>query len=238
MSGLCGGCCRRKGRGDAAYACGAHPKRLTYAEKCARADAPPPPPVVVVEEAKPAIRTTARALLLGMGADELLAGYARHRTAFKRGGLEELEREVGVDVSRIATRNLGRDDRVTAAWAREARYPFLDEDVVRCVRVDLGSSVADLALPPGDGCKRAPSAAYADELVKDECEATLTKGRRQYLDVFSDGAIPPLLEAAGILGLPENVSQGSLFDRPATRLFVQGPPASVGRASPVSTIDG
>ena len=38
VSGLCGGCCRRKGRGDAAYACGAHPKRLTYAEKCARAD--------------------------------------------------------------------------------------------------------------------------------------------------------------------------------------------------------
>ena len=154
VSGLCGGCCRRKGRGDAAYACGAHPKRLTYAEKCARADAPPPPPVAV-EEAKPVVRTTARALLLGMGADELLAGYARHRTAFKRGGLEELEREVGVDVSRIATRNLGRDDRVTAAWAREARYPFLDEDVVRCVRVELGSSVADLALPPGDGCKRA-----------------------------------------------------------------------------------
>ena len=67
-----------------------------------------------------------------------------------------MEREVGVDVSRIATRNLGRDDRVTAAWAREARYPFLDEDVVRCVRTDLGSSVADLARPPGDaGGKRA-----------------------------------------------------------------------------------
>ena len=91
VAGLCGGCCRRKGRGDAAYACGAHPKRLTYAEKCARADAPPPPPPAVVEKA--IVQTRARALLLGMGADELLAGYARHRTAFKRGGLEELERE-------------------------------------------------------------------------------------------------------------------------------------------------
>lgn len=49
------------------------------------------------------------------------------------------------------------------------------------------------------------------------------------MNVISDGSIPPLSEAAGILGLPENVSQGSLFDRPATRLFVQGPPASVGR---------
>ena len=49
------------------------------------------------------------------------------------------------------------------------------------------------------------------------------------MNVISDGSIPPLSEAAGILGPSENVSQGSLFDRPATRLFVQGPPASVGR---------
>ena len=116
--------------------------------------------------------------MLGMGADELLAGYARHRTAFKRGGLAELEREVGVDVARIATRNLGRDDRVTAAWAREARYPFLDEYVVRCVRMDLGASVADLALPPGDGCKRAlRSLALSLELPR---TATLVKRAIQF----------------------------------------------------------
>jgi asparagine synthetase B (glutamine-hydrolysing) len=152
VAGLCGGCCRRKGRGDAVYTCGAHPKRKTYAEKC---ELPPPPLPVAVLEAKPVVRTRARALLLGMGADELLAGYARHRTAYKRGGVEELEREVNTDVARISTRNLGRDDRVTAAWGREARYPFLDEDVVRCIRLDLGAAVADLELPPGAGCKRA-----------------------------------------------------------------------------------
>ena len=49
------------------------------------------------------------------------------------------------------------------------------------------------------------------------------------MNVISDGSIAPLSEAAGIVGLPQNVSQGSLFDRPATRLFVQGPPAWVGR---------
>merc|ERR1712091_590547 len=69
VAGLCGGCCRRKGRADAAYACAAHPKRLTYAEKCARADAPPPPPAIVE---RAIVQTRARALLLGMGADELL----------------------------------------------------------------------------------------------------------------------------------------------------------------------
>ncbi len=49
------------------------------------------------------------------------------------------------------------------------------------------------------------------------------------MNLISDGSIPPLAEAAGVLGRPENVTQGSLFDRPATRLFVQGPPAWVGR---------
>ena len=153
VSGLCGGCCRRKGRGDAAYACGAHPeaadvRREVRAGGFATAAA--------ARRRRKAGRPHdgARAVA-GHGRRRIISGYARHRTAFKRGGLEELEREVGVDVARIATRNLGRDDRVTAAWAREARYPFLDEDVVRCVRVELGSSVADLALPPGEGCKRA-----------------------------------------------------------------------------------
>ena len=58
-----------------------------------------------------------------MGADELLAGYARHRTAFKRGGLEELEREVGVDVARSPRRNLGRDDRASRRRGARGALP-------------------------------------------------------------------------------------------------------------------
>ncbi|KAJ1932972.1 hypothetical protein FBU59_006188, partial [Linderina macrospora] len=54
----------------------------------------------------------ARVLLLGMGADEQLGGYSRHRVAWERGQWEELGREIRVDVERIATRNLGRDDRI------------------------------------------------------------------------------------------------------------------------------
>ena len=49
------------------------------------------------------------------------------------------------------------------------------------------------------------------------------------MTLISDGSIPPLAEAAGILGVAENVIVGSLHDRPATRLFIQGPPAWVGR---------
>ena len=157
------GACRASAAGAAAGRAGATPPTRAARTQAAdvrrevraggRAAAPPP---AVVEGRSQSSARRARALLLGMGADELLAGYARHRTAFKRGGLEELEREVGVGVSRIATRNLGRDDRVTAAWAREARYPFLDEDVVRCVRWSWVRRRGPGRSPPGrHGCKRA-----------------------------------------------------------------------------------
>ena len=47
-----------------------------------------------------------------MGADEQLGGYGRHRTAgYQRAGWEGLLAEVSLDVGRISTRNLGRDDR-------------------------------------------------------------------------------------------------------------------------------
>jgi len=74
--------------------------------------------------------TPARILLSGLGADELFAGYARHETAFRRGGYDALLAELDLDVGRLGKRNLGRDDRVISQWGKEGRYPFLDEGVV------------------------------------------------------------------------------------------------------------
>ncbi|KAJ0410890.1 hypothetical protein ATCC90586_004411 [Pythium insidiosum] len=74
--------------------------------------------------------TAARVLLVGVGADEQLGGYGRHRTAFLTRGAAGLEAELARDLQRIWKRNLGRDDRVLAAHARETRLPFLDERVV------------------------------------------------------------------------------------------------------------
>ena len=39
--------------------------------------------------------TPARVLLSGLGSDELLGGYSRHRVAFRRGGWGSLVNEVG-----------------------------------------------------------------------------------------------------------------------------------------------
>lgn len=74
--------------------------------------------------------TPSRVLLSGLGADELFAGYTRHATSFSRSSWHGLISELALDISRIAARNLGRDDRVITHWARETRFPFLDEDFV------------------------------------------------------------------------------------------------------------
>ena len=89
------------------------------------------------EDATPQPYTTpARVLLSGLGADELFAGYQRHAVAFSRNGFvgqpgaPGLIDELQLDVSRLGKRNLGRDDRVLSHWARETRFPYLDESLV------------------------------------------------------------------------------------------------------------
>jgi len=70
--------------------------------------------------------SAARVLLLGMGADEQMGGYGRHRTAFKRGGWAGLGAELAADRARLWKRNLGRDDRVVSDHGREARHSWLE----------------------------------------------------------------------------------------------------------------
>lgn len=98
--------------------------------------------------------SSARVLLVGIGADEQLGGYGRHRTAFKAGGADRLRAELSKDLGRIWKRNLGRDDRCISAHGREARFPFLDEQVVATIaRLPL-ESICDLELERGQGDKR------------------------------------------------------------------------------------
>ncbi|SAM05687.1 hypothetical protein [Absidia glauca] len=74
--------------------------------------------------------SNAKVLISGLGADEQLGGYSRHREAYKRGSWKELIKETQLDVDRISSRNLGRDDRIMSDHGKEVRFPFLDTDVV------------------------------------------------------------------------------------------------------------
>lgn len=49
-----------------------------------------------------------KVLLVGLGADEQMAGYGRHRTSYAKGGWEALCREMNMDLERLWQRNLGR----------------------------------------------------------------------------------------------------------------------------------
>lgn len=96
-----------------------------------------------------------KVLLLGAGADEQFAGYGRHRVSFKRGGWEGLQAELDKDLKRLHKRNLGRDDRVLADHGREARFPYLDEGVMKWIVGRKLPEICDFeTFGPGHGDKR------------------------------------------------------------------------------------
>jgi len=98
-------------------------------------------------------KSCCKALLVGIGADEQMAGYGRHRATFLRGGTTALEAELALDLERLWKRNLGRDDRCIADSGREAWFPFLDESVVGYLQDLKMSVIADFSKAPGDGDK-------------------------------------------------------------------------------------
>ncbi|KAN0007019.1 hypothetical protein ACTFIU_005213 [Dictyostelium citrinum] len=98
--------------------------------------------------------TTCKVLLMGSGADEQLAGYFRHKSAFQRGSWPILQAELNKDFNRIWKRNLGRDDRVLSSNRREPRFPYLDESLISYLNGIELPYICDLSLPQGTGDKR------------------------------------------------------------------------------------
>ncbi|KAJ1568622.1 Asparagine synthetase domain-containing protein 1 [Cladochytrium tenue] len=97
--------------------------------------------------------STARVLLSGLGADEQLGGYSRHAARFSSDGWAGLLDELQLDVSRISSRNLGRDDRVISDHGKEVRFPYLDEAVVDFLSKTPVHIKTDPRLPKGQGDK-------------------------------------------------------------------------------------
>ena len=76
------------------------------------------------------LESRARVLILGMGIDEQLGGYSRHRTSFTREGWPGLASELRRELVNISARNLGRDNRIVSDHGVAPRFPFLDEKFV------------------------------------------------------------------------------------------------------------
>ncbi|XP_023806590.1 asparagine synthetase domain-containing protein 1 [Oryzias latipes] len=109
--------------------------------------------VITEEEEQKPFTSSAKVILTGIGADEQLAGYSRHRVRFSMSGHEGLIQELAMELARISSRNLGRDDRVIGDHGKEARFPYLDEEVVNYLNSLPVWEKADLSLPRGVGEK-------------------------------------------------------------------------------------
>lgn len=99
-------------------------------------------------------KSETRVLLVGSGADEQCAGYGRHRTKYKHEGWRALHEEMRLDMQRIWKRNLGRDDRLISDLGKEARFPFLDEEVIQTLLEIPLWDIAKLDEPVGKGDKK------------------------------------------------------------------------------------
>ncbi|XP_074550659.1 asparagine synthetase domain-containing protein 1 [Halichoeres trimaculatus] len=108
---------------------------------------------IAEEDDQKPFTSSAKVILTGIGADEQLGGYSRHRVRFKTSGYEGLIQELAMELGRISSRNLGRDDRVIADHGKEARFPYLDENVVNYLNSLPVWEKADLTLPRGVGEK-------------------------------------------------------------------------------------
>ncbi|KAJ3718253.1 asparagine synthase-domain-containing protein [Lentinula raphanica] len=95
----------------------------------------------------------ARVLINGLGSDELLGGYGRHRSAYNSGGWAAVIEELQLEIDRIPIRNLGRDDRVISSHGKETRHPFLSLDVVSFLAKLPVQHKMDPRLPVGVGDK-------------------------------------------------------------------------------------
>jgi len=95
----------------------------------------------------------ARVLLNGLGSDELMGGYGRHQTAYTHKGWQGVIDELQLELDRIPTRNLGRDDRVISSHGKETRHPFLSLSVVKYLASLPVHQKLDPRLPIGFGDK-------------------------------------------------------------------------------------
>ncbi|CAD5233262.1 unnamed protein product [Bursaphelenchus xylophilus] len=90
----------------------------------------------------------------GSGSDELLGGYARHRTYFEKGGWPELLEGLEMEIGRIGARNFGRDDRITVSNGVSLIAPFMHDRFVEWMATIPLPYRVDFREPRGIGEKK------------------------------------------------------------------------------------
>uniref|UniRef100_A0A915PHT4 Asparagine synthetase domain-containing protein n=1 Tax=Setaria digitata TaxID=48799 RepID=A0A915PHT4_9BILA len=105
------------------------------------------------EEVFVAVKSEARIVVVGSGADELFGGYMRHRTTYLKEGRNAVVEELCEELRKIGEKNLGRDDRVVSSLGKDLRAPFLDDLFVEWVTSLPLEYKSDFTQPRGIGEK-------------------------------------------------------------------------------------
>ncbi|PAV65640.1 hypothetical protein WR25_12733 [Diploscapter pachys] len=100
------------------------------------------------------VSSPSKLYFVGSGADELFAGYGRHRTRYDRDGHSTVAEECALELRRLGSRNGGRDARVAAQHGKLLLSPFLEESIVGWANSLPILSKCDLSLPRGKGEKK------------------------------------------------------------------------------------
>lgn len=122
-----------------------------------------------------------KVVLLGIGADEVLGGYTRHRRSFQRRGVAGLLIELQRDFKQLWKRNLGRDDRVVMDSGREGRFPYLDEELLASISTTMETMIQAVCCV---------SAKQEQKRAKEEEEPSLqSPSQRQGENAQEDGEV-------------------------------------------------
>ncbi|OWK17024.1 hypothetical protein Celaphus_00011325 [Cervus elaphus hippelaphus] len=90
-----------------------------------------------------------KAVRAGVGAEEQPASYSHHLVCLQTHRLERLNKEIEMELRQISSRNLGLID----DHGKEARRPFLNENIVSFLNFLPVWEKANLTLPCGIGEK-------------------------------------------------------------------------------------
>ena len=161
-------------------------------------------------------QSCAKVFLVGLGADEQLAGYGRHRTVYhaaKQKGEDiaanRCKLELAKDTCRLWKRNLARDDRVISDSGRESRHPYLDENVIKFLISCPFAFICDLNEPAGMGDKKLLRLAAEKLGLKQVCR--LEKRALQFGTRIANKDVSGTIEIGPQTNVRNIVHQRSLF---------------------------
>jgi diphthine-ammonia ligase len=87
---------------------------------------------VVYAASRLALKDKIKTLLVGLGTEEIFAGYQRHHIALKSDDFESVHHESWNGLKNMWQRDLLRDSKIASYLGMEFRAPYMDKELIKC----------------------------------------------------------------------------------------------------------